>query len=359
MTMLMSRFVTEQDAARLESLLAAHWQRRIAAAEGFGDDYTRLWSAIERSARGGKLLRPALVLGVYDQLAAGRGAGPHREAAVELAAAFELLHTAFLLHDDVIDNDVVRRGQRNLAGERLDQGVAAGATPANAARWAQASAILAGDLLIHDAQSMVARLGVPEPMRLGLLDLLDAAVFASAAGELADVGLSAGTAEPDLRTVLAMTRWKTAPYSFAAPLRAGAVLAGADVELGLLLERFGNLVGTAFQLRDDVLGVFGDEELTGKSAVGDAREGKMTAMMAFARTTSSWAELRVLIGADGSGDIGRVRELLVQSGALDYMERLITDTIAEGLGLLEQPLVPAGLRSELSQLGRRAAVRLS
>ncbi len=357
MTILVTRFVTEQDATRIEQVLEAHWQKRLAAAVPFGEDYTRLWSAIARSARGGKLLRPALVLCAYEQLSAGSTA--HQAAAVELAAAFELLHTAFLLHDDVIDNDVVRRGQRNLAGERFDDGLAAGLTAPNAERWGRASAILAGDLLIHDAQSLVARLAVPERTRLGLLDLLDAAVFATAAGELVDVGLSSGTAEPDLGTVLAMTRWKTAPYSFAAPLRAGAVLAGAPVKLGLLLERFGGLIGTAFQLRDDVLGMFGDEELTGKSTVGDATEGKMTAMMAFARTTPSWGELRLLIGAHGAGDIDRVRALLVECGARDYVERLISEIVQESLALLEQPLVPAGLRAELTQLSRRASVRLS
>ncbi|WP_104474596.1 polyprenyl synthetase family protein [Microterricola pindariensis] len=357
MTIVMTRFVTVEDAARIEGVLAGHWQKRRAAAEAFGEDYSRLWAAIERSAHGGKLLRPALVLCAYEELSVD--AAPRRGAAVELAAAFELLHTAFLLHDDVIDNDFVRRGQSNLAGERFDEGVAAGLATANAARWAQASAILAGDLLIHDAQSMVARLAVPEPVRLGLLDLLDAAVFASAAGELSDVGLSAGAVSPEVPAVLDMTRWKTAPYSFAAPLRAGAVLAGAPAELGLLLEQFGGLIGTAFQLRDDVLGVFGDEQLTGKSTIGDAREGKMTAMMAFARTTASWAELRQLIGPGGPGDIDRVRALLLDSGALGYAERLIADLVAEALALLEQPLVPAGLRTELAELAHRAAVRVS
>ncbi|AMB59935.1 polyprenyl synthetase family protein [Microterricola viridarii] len=357
MTIVLSRFVTEQDASRIEEVLDGHWRKRLGAAEAFGEDYTRLWSAMTRSARGGKLLRPALVLCSYEQLSAAGGA--HRAAAVELAAAFELLHTAFLLHDDVIDNDLVRRGERNVVGERLDEGVAAGMAAADAERWAQASAILAGDLLIHDAQSLVARLTVPEPVRLELLDLLDAAVFASAAGELADVALSSGAAAPELGTVLAMTQWKTAPYSFAAPLRAGAVLAGAPAELGALLERFGGLVGTAFQLRDDVLGVFGDEGLTGKSTVGDAREGKMTAMMAFARTTASWPMLRTLLDEHGAVDMDRIRGLLVDCGALDYVERLISDTVEQSLALLEQPLVPAGLRLELAQLGRRAAERAS
>lgn len=354
MTAVLTRFITEHDAARVESVLSQHCDKRLAAAAQYGSDYERLWQAISRSARGGKLLRPALVLGVHEQLGGTQGA-----AAVEVAVAFELLHTAFLLHDDVIDRDLVRRGNRNVIGERLDEGIAAGIGVDQAERWAQASAILGGDLLIHDAQSLIARLTIAEPSRLALLDLLDDAVFASAAGELADVALSAGAARPDLQSVLAMTTWKTAPYSFAAPLQAGAILASAAEHTGQLLGRFGSLVGMAFQLRDDVLGVFGDESVTGKSVVGDAREGKMTAMMAFARQTSAWGELQALVGVAETGEesITHVRGLLVECGALGYVEDLIATTIAESIALLEDPSLPAGLRSELATLSHQASER--
>lgn len=354
MTAVLTRFISERDAVRVESMITAHFHKRNATAGSFGDDYQQLWSAIARSATGGKLLRPALVLGVHEQLA-----GEQPEAAAHVAVAFELLHTAFLLHDDVIDRDLVRRGNRNVLGERIDEGIAAGITVANAERWAQASAILGGDLLIHDAQSIIARLSVAEGMRGELLDLLDEAVFASAAGELADVALSAGAASPDLATVVAMTTWKTAPYSFAAPLRAGAVLAGASQLTGQLLARFGGLVGLAFQLRDDVLGMFGDEAVTGKSAVGDAREGKMTALMAYARSTPRWPEIRELVGAEGASEqtTVRLRALLADCGALDYVEQLIASTISASQAVLDEGELPASLRAELLNLSHQASER--
>lgn len=356
MTAVLTRFITERDAARVEALLDTYFQKRHERAGVFGTDYEHLWSSLARSARGGKLLRPALVLGVHEQLGGSQSA-----AAVDVAVAFELLHTAFLLHDDVIDRDLVRRGIRNLVGERLDEGLAAGISAAGSERWAQASAILGGDLLIHDAQSIVARLTVAEAVRLELLDVLDDAVFASAAGELADVALSAGAAPPDLANVLAMTTWKTAPYSFAAPMRAGAVLAGASADTAQLLARFGGLVGLAFQLRDDVLGLFGDEAVTGKSATGDVREGKMTAMMAFARQTSHWGEMRALVGAEGVAgtekSIDRLRSKIVECGALGYVEELIAATVAESLALLDEASLPAALHAELSTLSHQASER--
>ena len=356
MTAVLTRFISEQDAAAVESRLAGHWERRIGAAAAYGADYEGLWSSIARSATGGKHLRPALVLGVHEQLG-----GDHGDAAVEVAVAFELLHTGFLMHDDVIDGDLVRRGRRNILGERVDVALAAGIGSADAERWAQASAILAGDLLIHDAQSFIARVDLPEPLRRALLELLDDAVFASAAGELADVALSAGTARPGLHAVLEMTTWKTAPYSFSAPLRAGAALAGAPAQTEAVLARFGGLVGRAFQLRDDVLGVFGDEDVTGKSTIGDIREGKVTAMIAYARETPRWTELRGLLGSDaaGGGDVDRLRMLLVECGAVDYVEGLIAHAVAESLAVLDDAPLPESLRTELSRLSHQATERVA
>ncbi len=354
MTTVISRFITSEDAVLVDEVLRAHWAKRQKSAAAFGEDYSKLWASMASSTHGGKMLRPALVLGVHEQLGGARS-----EAAVNVAVAFELLHSAFLLHDDVIDRDLVRRGQRNLAGQRLDEGIAAGLGTADSERWAQASAILAGDLLIHDAQSLIARLTTPDHIRLELLSLLDDAVFATAAGELADVALSVGAIKPVLDDVLAMTTWKTAPYSFAAPLRAGAVLAEATPQLGTVLARFGALVGMAFQLRDDVLGIFGDEAVTGKSVVGDAREGKMTAMMAFARSTSSWSELKGLVGGDfaDENDGVQLKDLLRSCGALGYVEQLIDDTVAESLAVIDSPALPAALRSQLAELSHQATER--
>lgn len=340
----------------VERRLGAFFDEREAMALSHGLQYVALWREARRAAEGGKKLRPALVVGTYRALG-----GTQAADAVQLATAFELLHTAFLLHDDVIDRDTIRRGRPNLAGAFAGDAAGRGVAAADATRWGQASAILAGDLLIHAAQSMVARLGIDEARRLALLDLLDACVFVTAAGELGDVAYSMGVERPELPDVLAMAESKTANYSFAGPLRAGAILAGADARTQRSLGEFGRLVGVAFQLRDDVLGVFGTERVTGKSANSDLREGKLTSLMLYGLGRSDGAALRVLMGGPNptDDDCRAMRWLLERCGARSYVESLIADHVDRALETLAAANLPNELASELHEVARRAFDRES
>lgn len=354
---------TAADLAAVDGRIASFFAERIARAAGYGDEYLRLWCSAGAAADGGKRIRPRFVLSAFRALSASRGAAaggetapgsPLADAALDTAVAFELLHTAFLLHDDVIDGDTVRRGRPNIAGEFSTDATERGAPGDTAQLWGESAAILAGDLLIHAAASLVARLDVPAAMRGRLLDVLDHSVFVTAAGELADVRLSTGLGSPELADVLRMTEHKTAAYSVAGPLLAGAILAGAQDALLERLAEYGRLVGIAFQLGDDILGVFGTPDVTGKSILSDLREGKETTLIAYARSTAGWPAVNdVLQRHDPGHDDAQALAVALEScGARSFVEGLLDDHVTAALALLDSREVPEQLAAPLADLAR-------
>ena len=212
-----------------------------ARAAGNGPEHARLWEALVAATEGGKRFRPALVTAVHDALGGTRPA-----AAAEVGAAVELLHTAFVVHDDVIDGDEVRRGRLNVNGTFRGSALAAGAAPDDAAALGRTAGILAGDLALAAAVRAVATCGAPGRLVSRLLDLFDAALHTTAAGELADVRLSLRVGTASLPAILAMEEQKTSAYSFALPMQAGALLAGADESTTRRLGEAGRALGVGF-----------------------------------------------------------------------------------------------------------------
>nr|WP_246318645.1 polyprenyl synthetase family protein [Leifsonia psychrotolerans] len=306
-----------------------------------------------QASSGGKRVRPALVLAAY----AGFG-GQDLALAMPVAVSFELLHTAFTIHDDVIDRDLTRRGLPNIAGTFQRRARELGASEDQSSVWATTAAILAGDLALSEAHRAIATLPVDVGARTQLLDLIDRSVFVSAAGELADVTNTVGQAAT-IEQVLSTLELKTAVYSFEAPLQAGAIVAGASPEALDALGQFGRLIGIAFQLTDDLLGVFGDAAVTGKSTASDLREGKQTTLIAFARTTAAWPEIDPLLGSpaltDAQADL--VREHLRDCGALHATEDLIRDHVSRAVGALDTPALPEAVRTILTDLVALATER--
>ncbi|MDO8106299.1 polyprenyl synthetase family protein [Isoptericola sp. b441] len=306
----------------LESAIADATRR--AAVHGPG--YALLWQEIGRSVHGGKRFRSGLVLGVH----AGLG-DPNPDAAVAVAAAFELLHTAFLVHDDLIDGDTVRRGAPNLAETMRRDALRAGAGGEEADRYAQAAAVLAGDLALAQAHRLLAGVDVGRGTRLALLDLFDETLHVSAGGELEDTAAGLGLITPSVDRAVRIAESKTAMYSFRAPLRAGALLAGADGGLVAELDQQGRLLGRAFQLVDDLLGVFAPEAETGKSNVSDLREGKRTPLILHARTTSAWGDLADGLGRPDLDDLtaARMRRALARCPAPVLVQRAVERDLAD------------------------------
>lgn len=288
-----------------------------AAGRGGTRDHDALWAALRDASQGGKQLRPLLFVSVHEAL----GGRPGDPAAARVAAALELLHTAFVVHDDVIDGDDVRRGRVNVSGTFAAQARAAGVPPERAGRYGAAAGLLAGDLALAGSVRLVAQCGAPPDQVDRMLDLLDRTLHVTAAGELADVRMSLdGMA--DVEEALEVTDAKTAAYSFELPLQLAGVLTGTDDRALADLGRFGRLLGAAFQLRDDVHGLFGDPDRTGKSSVSDLREGKWTPLIAYARTTTAWPQIEPHLGSqDIDESTARlVRDQLLACGARRYVE---------------------------------------
>lgn len=329
-------------------------EARREAAAGFAPAYAHLWDAIGVLVTGGKKIRPRLLLGAYADLG-----GADRAAAIDAACAVEILHAAFVIHDDVIDGDLTRRGRENVTGSFASEARTRGASRRDARAWGEASSILAGDLLLTRAHALLAGLDVAEPVRSAVLRTFDETVFETAAGEHTDVRLSMHLDAATPEDVLAMIEQKTAAYSFRAPLVLAALLAGAPPRTIDALDRIGRRIGVVYQLRDDVLGTFGDERETGKSVLSDLREGKETLLISFARTDPGWPAVARHFGDGGlSADDGaQMRRVVESSGARATVEALIDQRCAELMTLIADAGLPGPLAQRLREVTDAGSVR--
>lgn len=335
---------------------------RALSAAAYGPGFAALWETASECIVGGKLMRPRLLLGAFDALSAtGSHRAEFREAAVRIAAGVEVLHYSFLLHDDVIDGDLLRRGRPNLIGALLRDHGRAEAEPAEAEpgaivldprslHWARSSGILMGDMLLSEAHRVFARERLPESMGLRLLDLLDHTITESMVGEHLDVALSDGIIRSNLEAVLEMTRLKTATYTFELPLRAAAILTGSHARTEEAVGEIGKLLGAAFQLQDDLLSAFGEPDDHGKDAFSDLREGKETALIAYARMTDDWPRVEPLIGDPllGAKEAREIQSRLRDCGAEAFVRSLIADRLRATTDLIAAP--ESGIPAELSRI---------
>lgn len=335
--------------------LAAILDAGARRAVGLGPGYEELWAALAEACEGGKRFRPALVLAAHETLG-----GQLHDAAVHVGGALELLHTGFVIHDDVIDGDLVRRGRPNVSGTFADRARRAGLEDPDVRRYADAAGVLAGDLALVSAVRAVAGCGAPAQVTERLLDLVDLTVQTTAAGELDDVRLGLDLVAPSsLGDVLTVSERKTAVYSFVLPLQAGALLAQADDGVIDALGEIGRLLGIGFQLVDDVLGVFGDEAVTGKSSLTDLRSGTCTPLIAHARSTPIWSELAPLVGdprLDAAG-ADRARALLTTCGSRAFVEDLALGYVETATAIAARHELPAPLLHVLDRLGRQVLGR--
>jgi geranylgeranyl diphosphate synthase type II len=342
-----ARALQQRRARQVEAVLNDFFRRSGRRAGSHGAGYVRLWRDLHESTSGGKLVRPQLVISAYEGLGGSAG-----ETVACVAAAFELLHTALIVHDDVIDRDFVRRGKPNISGKYRDLAAANGADSRAAEHHGMSAAVVAGDLALFYSYRMIDYSGVAEATRAPLLELMDEALFASAAGELLDLDYSGAVAIPTVDNILEMARLKTAVYSFEVPLKAGAVLAGAPPEVIDALGHFGREIGTAYQIVDDLLGVFGDPVATGKSTTSDLREGKRTVLVAHAAATELWAQIAPLFGSAGlsDGEADELRHVFDASGARSYAENLLAEHVCRAEAILARPVIPPALRRELEPM---------
>ncbi|WNB85393.1 polyprenyl synthetase family protein [Cellulomonas sp. ATA003] len=311
----LSDAVTDGLAATVD-VLDGYLAERQSGGARLDPGYGTLWAHLADQV-GGKLLRPRLTLAAY----LGLG-GDDVVGAAHVAAAQELLHTAMVVHDDLLDHDEVRRGRPNLAGSYRASLAADGVVGPGAEDHVLAAGLLGGDLALVAAFGMVTRAPVDADLKVAVIDLLVDGVSTTVAGELLD--MASGLRPPAHVDTLLVAELKTAAYTCAVPLNAGAVLARADERTQVALARFGTALGTAFQLVDDELGVFGDPGRTGKSVLSDLRAGKRTELLRLSYLRADDAGRALLDAHVGRPDLdddaaARVREVMAGCGARDEL----------------------------------------
>lgn len=247
---------------------------RILQANAISPDYADLWKSIKvLTNAGGKRLRPYILLLSYGM----NQRSASNSDVVPAAAAQELIHLAMLVHDDIIDRDAIRYGIKNIAGQYNERYAPYVQSGSDRLHFSSSAAMLAGDLLIAEAYSTLQRCSVaPEQIMMAQAQLTQS-IFRVVGGELLDTESAFRPFEQVSAVTIA--NQKTASYSFVGPLVMGAALAGEPDETIELLKEFGTALGVAYQLKDDLLGVFGDEEVFGKSVSTDIIEGKHTYMI--------------------------------------------------------------------------------
>jgi geranylgeranyl diphosphate synthase type I len=306
---------------------------------------------------GGKRLRPAFCYAGW--LGAGGDATLFDENAAapepiaRAASALELLQASALIHDDLIDASATRRG-RPAAHVRLAEEHRRAGYPGDPDLFGANTAILLGDLAQAWADEALRCCGLSTDRVLAGLRCFDVMRTEVITGQYADVLAEADPKTSTERAMLVL-RFKSGRYSVMRPLELGGLLAGAPDPLLAAYRAIGDPVGEAFQLRDDLLGVFGDPALTGKPAGDDLRQGKRTVLVTLAQRATEGEDRERLDAYLGDrrlseADIGQAREILIDSGAVAAVESLIATRVAEAEAVLAAaPLDPAG-RAYLASL---------
>lgn len=344
-------------AALVDDAIARSLERLSARGARFSNTLDDLVRATTLAADGGKRFRPALVIASFRAFGGDTDATP---AVWDVAAAFELLHTAFVIHDDVIDRDIERRGVPNVSGSFRRSGEDAGATADGAALLGGAAGVLAGDLLLFETARLIAAAPLTAAQRDGLLDLVDDAVLRSAGGELRDVEHAVLPRVPDADELLATAYEKTAVYSFEAPIAAGALLAGASATQRAQMSDAAGRLGLAFQLVDDLIGTFGSPAQAGRATGADLRESKRTTLIALAQRSPDWARVSVALDLAPTGPIAirRAQKVLTKSGARAALDDLIADLIEHARVVAADPVLPDAAVELLAGIADRIEKRM-
>jgi geranylgeranyl diphosphate synthase type I len=287
---------------------------------------------------GGKRLRPAFCHWAF----VGAGGDPDDAAVVDAGAALELLHTFALVHDDIMDGSATRRGTDTIHVQ-FEASHAMAGWRGEPRRFGEGVGVLVGDLAFVYADELLA--GAPR----AALDVFTELRIEVNVGQYLDlVGTARGRVAEE--TARRISRFKSGKYTVERPLHLGAALAGRLDELAAPLSGYGLPLGEAFQLRDDLLGVFGDADVTGKPVGEDLREGKPTLLYAMAADRADAADAAVLAryGAPDldDDDVAALQDVLLATGAVEALEGAIDDLVTEAVEAVDAaPLSPAGRRA--------------
>jgi geranylgeranyl diphosphate synthase type I len=335
---------------RVQSALDDFLEEQAERLKPLGPDAARLLDEARLSVSGGKRFRAAFCYWGYQAVAPDRPGD--EDALIRACAALELLHASALVHDDLMDASDTRRGRpathrqfardHQVAGWRGDP-----------EQYGAAAAILLGDLLLSWADELLRRCGLPLEQVSPALDVFDVCRSEVIAGQFLDVSVQA-RGRADVDTAMTVLRYKSAKYSIERPLHIGAALAGAGPETMAGLTAFGLPLGEAFQLRDDLLGVFGDPAATGKPAGDDLIEGKRTVLVALALDAASGADAARLDASLGrsldDAQVAELRDVIDSSGAHAQVEAVIGELAELALAALDRAHIDDRARRVLREL---------
>ena len=338
-------------AARVDGRIERLFDTELARWRALDADLVEPLRSLQRLVdAGGKRLRPAFCFWGF----VGAGANPDDPRVIDAGAAFELLHAFALVHDDVMDGSDTRRGEATAHVEFGELHRSSGTWRGEARRFGEGVAILIGDLshvyadlLLDGAHADVAPIWHELRLELNVGQYLDI------------LGTARGDRDPAVARRIA--RYKSGKYTIERPLHVGAALAGRLDDLCPPLSAYGDPLGEAFQLRDDVLGAFGDEKLTGKPVGQDLREGKPTPMLAAATHRADGGQSRVLdrVGADdlSEGEVAAAQQVLLDTGAMDEMEARITRLTEQAIRAIQVADITPEARDALVELATFVASR--
>jgi geranylgeranyl diphosphate synthase type I len=336
--------------SRVEARIGALLDDEIVRWRAVDPDLAEPLVALRELVRaGGKRLRPAFCHWAY----VGAGGAHDNPVVVDAGAALELLHTFALVHDDVMDGSNLRRGlpaihRRFMTRHDVQQ------WRGEARRYGEGAAILVGDFAFVYADILLR--STPEIAR----PIFDELRIELCVGQYLDLeGTASGSSDPV--QAARIERYKSGKYTVERPLHLGAALAGRLDELADPLSAFGLPLGAAFQLRDDILGVFGDSAITGKPVGDDLREGKLTPLVAAAAARATGPAARRLQNLGRSdlddAEIAGLQAVLVDTGAVDEVERNIERLVEQALGALAVAPITSEARVALEELGTFVAWR--
>jgi geranylgeranyl diphosphate synthase type I len=361
--------VSPVGAAPAAGLVTARFESELVA---FLDDHTALLLRIHPdlamladSARhavlvGGKRLRPSFAY--WGWRCVRPAAAEYEEHLIRAAASLELLHACALTHDDVMDASGTRRGQP-AAHVRFADSHRHNRWPGAPESFGTAGAILLGDLLLSWAEEMftAAASQLPAGRAAAAQAQFDLMRTEVVAGQFLDVlAQTRGGFDPD--EALRVIEFKTSKYTIERPLLLGAAAAGADDRTAAAFSAYGHALGEAFQLRDDLLGVFGDPSQTGKPAGDDLREGKRTLLVALACQVADVAQRQVLEAGIGNPELDRagvagLRTVLTQTGAVATVEERIAARVLDAERALRTVSGESDAVRALTELANAAAHR--
>lgn len=287
---------------------------------------------------GGKRLRGVLVKLGYELA----GGDTNNKEILKPAAAFEIFQTAILAHDDVIDLSPLRRGKptiyKALGGDH----------------YGISQAICVGDVGFFLAFRVIADSNFSSEYKTKAFQSFMKSMLETALGQMLDVSLSRPNIEKNEHDAMTISELKTARYTITGPLQLGAILAGVSEKLLDQLDKLGTNLGIAYQIQDDILGIFGLEEELGKSVTSDIEEGKNTLLITKALENSDKEQRQFLKDCYGKGKISgdkvkRVKEIFEETKALDYAKQKAEELVKQSKQIIQQMIVDERYKSLLNE----------